>query len=223
MTEPTPTNKNEWIGVVMLIGFLLIAGMIVAAACIGYVFSVTNANTQTPSVITPIPTQTPVSIITVPPTITFKVLKSNAAQAYSSNLLDREFNVLTTNGDIIVFPDYYTWDIMVPQQSYTCGITSEPTVYGRKVYTVSGCNLYGYTNYVQPVYYYTEYNTRPYNGDRYYYTYYHNNNQQNEEDYKYYHYRNEYWQCRYGTCDKLTVNRIPSFVDIYEMKPPFFT
>jgi hypothetical protein len=237
-----PPHNDHTLKLIVVGGLVVIAILIVAACLIisindssykleqqketaAATVSVIPASTPTP---TPTPTAVP-AVISYTTPITFTVLKASAAQINAVNDLDRMYTVLTTDGTILIFSDYYSWDAMIPQQSYTCTITSAPTAYGRTAYTVSSCYPYKYQNYVQVIY----------NDDNTYYPYdkyhYYNRNTgeyQDEVDYYkdndihgnhyvFYHYNKQYWRCAAGTCDSIGIGSVPAYETINEATPPF--
>lgn len=158
--------------------------------------------------------------VSIPSTISFTVMKTNAAQPNSVNGLDREYSVLTTNGDILVLPNYYSWDDLYPRRSYTCDVESELTDYGRKVYSVSGCKQYSYQNYYNQYYDRYYYNNNDYN-PQYPNDWYHDydRNTGKYKNWDYYHYAKHYWKCIGEMCTEISLSEIPSYITIHEENP----
>lgn len=224
MTDNTPNNT---VPVLLLGGFvialLIILGIVGIIFIRGYTFVkqeiIQPASTPTPQII---------YVKETPSDITFTVSKANAAQPNAVNPIDREYTVLTTDGDILVLSSYYSWDDLELQHSYTCDVVDTLSNYGRDVYSVKSCNGYRY-----PIVYHDNY------GDYYdgYYPYddhhYYNRNDGTYNDkydmddwsrdvYKYFHYKGQYWECTGKICNKISVTKIPSYVTIYETIPPAF-
>jgi hypothetical protein len=238
------TGTNDTI-TIMVVGACIIAALIVLSTVCYLLatggihmpqsqFTVTPTPTPIP---TPVPTPEPI-VVTAPSTLTFTVLKASAAQLNAVNEIDRHYTILTTDGAVLIMPDYYSWDGLMPQQSYTCDVNGAPQGYGRTVYTVNGCNVYKYPNYIQvitPIHQYNDYNrydyydcydrnTGKYNrwcgyddttdNDRPYHDW-------DGNTYTFYHYRGLYWRCASGTCESITLSRVPAYVTILEAAPPF--
>jgi hypothetical protein len=235
MTE----TKNEPVKLSTIIMLLTILFLFGLSVIFGYVIithwdqPIQQTQVQT-QVQTPVQTQT----YSTPFLIKFNVLKASAAQPNSINQLDKEYSVLTTNGDIIIFSDYYSWDEMIPQQSYTCTIADTLTGSGRTVYSVTGCKIYNpylddniqvlygnsrsdYVDYRDiGVNYYTDYYNRNYD-QNYDYDQNLNNYDHNTRFHKYYHYGHQYWDCNRGMCTSIALFDIPNDIDILESTPPF--
>ena len=95
---------------------------------------------QTPAQIvapapTPVPTPTPALL---PGSVTFTVLQANQALYNAPDLLSREYSVYTTDGRIMVLPDFYSWNDLYPNYAYTCVVTGTQSGYGT-IYTVNNC------------------------------------------------------------------------------------
>lgn len=221
--------KSKELFEITLVGVvvILLAAMISIAGCTISIetpygdIETVQVTTQTP---TPFPTVTPTPTpIYKPSTIMFTVLKANAASPNSGNQLDRYYSVLTTDGDILVFTDFYRWDEMIPQQTYNCNIVNSLSGYGRTVYSVTNCEIYKYSYRAQVL--------EPTTFYRYNYTHYYDphtgryylRDWNDDLTYSYYHYYNQYWECFNGYyCDTITLSQIPAYVTIYESPPPIY-
>jgi hypothetical protein len=108
--------------------------------------------------VTPAPTPTPAPVMpTYPSVVTFTVLSTTTSTGY--------YQVLTTAGQILILPDYTTWDYVRPQYTYTANVVgmSGSAYYINNVVLISH-PVYRY-RYPQeyPVYY--EWNNRYYQYD----------------------------------------------------------
>lgn len=231
----TETNN---VGKTILITGCVIGGLILLTTLCILALNSDNSQPSVQQVVTPTPTPAvsqvqPVYAEQVPSTLSFTALKANAAQANAVNPLDREYSVLTTNGDILVFSSYYSWDYIIPQQSYTCRVANAMTGYGRNVYAVTDCNVYRYPQYV-PLQYPNDYSHYYDRNTGVYHEYYvshdilyiggnkYLNNMDNwyHNTHEYYHHDGEYWGCSDGICMKFTLTTLPSYVTIREEAPP---
>lgn len=225
---------NDTIKAILVAGAVLFVLIITATVCIiqingnGFNKQAVVQPTPTP---TPVPTQQPVTIVNaITSPMTFTVLKSSAAQSGSSNPLDREYSVLTTDGDVMVLPNYYSWDELIPEQSYTCTVSNVLSNYGRNVYSVSNCKLYTYSRIVQ-IYPDASDNMNRYDcydhvsGKFNRWCGYVEDYNENEwytwdgDPYVFYYYNNKYWRCAAGDCEIVNRNRVPYWAHVYDEKP----
>lgn len=149
--------------------------------------------------------------ISYPSVLTFTVLSTTTSLG--------RYQVLTTNGNILYFNDYTTWNEMRPRSTYTATLVgTEGSAY--QVGTVvlisnpydyySGNYYYGSGNY-----YYDSY-------DNYYGYDYHNNDYYYNRPTNYptyWHYNGRYYQCDKTYCDPMNRKQMIGET-VYEGRPP---
>lgn len=224
---------NDTIKAILVAGVVIFILIITATVCIMQINGSLDKQTvvQVTTTPTPVPTQQPVTIVnTVTSPTTFTVLKASAAQNGASNPLDQEYSVLTTDGDVMVLPNYYSWDELIPEQSYTCTVSNVLTSYGRNVYSVSNCKLYTYSRIVQ-IYpdsndMINRYDCYDHISGKYNrwcgYVDEYNQNEWYDWDgnpYIFYYYNNKYWRCAAGDCEVVNRNSVPYYAHVYDEKP----
>jgi hypothetical protein len=138
------TQKN------IVITMCLIGACIMFFAC-GWITGNQNCiakqELQSNPIVTPTPTPAPTPSNTV---ITFTVL--------SCTVSNGQYQVITTDGRSVIFPDYDSWNNLIPQGVYIADST-----FANGNYYVKEANLLSYSNYHRPYvvgrddYYYREY------------------------------------------------------------------
>jgi hypothetical protein len=119
----------------VVIYFFAIVGVI-AVGCVVAIYlmdHVTQAHPAEP-VVAPaavVPTPVPATTPSYPSVIEFTVLSTTVAYGH--------YEALTTDGDILYFADYTTWNRMFPHGTYTATITGEET---NGAYDVGTVNAY---------------------------------------------------------------------------------
>lgn len=168
---------------------LIIIGIVVLSLMGGlFVYSAGFASgyktSPVPAVVTPAPVQTQI-IPNYPSVLTFTVLSSTSSTG--------RYQVLTTAGNILYFNDYYLWNSMQLQATYTATITG----YDGIAYYVGTANL------IRSPYYYP-YRPYPYGRDRH----------------RHYYWHDRYYECNQYTCDLTNANNVVGEEITYE-EPPF--
>ena len=207
-------SQNITIPTLLVGGFVIALLIILVIVGIIFIEGYTFVKNDIVEPIVTTPTPQIIYVENIPSTISFTVMKANAAQPNSVNGLDREYSVLTTDGDILVLANYYSWDALELRQSYTCNVGSALTNYGRQVYSVSGCYAYRYINYYQN---YDNTNDHWYN-DKYHD--YNRNTGKYNDHIEYYYYNKQYWRCvDDGNCKSVNRDSIPDYVTIHYQNP----
>ena len=224
VSPPKPVSKlTENLVLVVVTGIMICVIIGVFAYSVSHIVNNPTQQVQvvqqsTPvQTVTPAPTPVPTPTLTpLPGSVTFTVLQANQAQYNAPDLLSREYSVYTTDGRIMVLPDFYSWDSLYPNYAYTCVVTGTQSGYGT-IYTVNNCIEIPTVNPVVIL-----------SPDNYYYGYdYYRNHivDYDSEGYTYYHNGDNYFRCnRYGdTCSNTDTHRIPVYVSIHESYPPHYT
>lgn len=146
-------------------------------------------------------TSNQVTTIAYPSVLTFTALTTTTSTG--------RYQVTTTNGNILYFPDYYTWNQIEPRGTYTATLVGmEGSAYqvGTVIMISSPYNYYGdsYGNsYYNNGYYNDEYHGRSIIQDTL----------------TYWHYGNRYYQCDRSYCDELATKQIRGET-VYDGRPP---
>lgn len=164
---------------------LAIIGLIIMVLIASqFIFSMGYLNgvkVVSPVVVTPSPAVS--NTINYPSVLTFTVLSATTSTG--------RYQVLTTAGNILYFNDYYLWNSMYPQSTYTATLTG----YDGVAYYVGTATLIRSNYYYQ--YPYHQYNY----------------------DLRYYHWYGKYYQCDMYTCDPMQRKQVVG-EDIIEAEPP---
>ena len=172
---------------VAIVGVIVLALICIGLGIYGAGHSAGLSETKTTeiaAIATPVPTVV-ATASPYPPAITFTVLSTTTSSGH--------YQVLTTTGQILYCNNYYSWNGIEPQDSYTATVTGTDG----SAYLISNpvmiAQHYSYTNY----------------RDSYY------------DSVRYYNYNGQYWQCDGNLCDLVSWKQTRGERIIYG-KPPTY-
>ena len=180
-------TTNQW-------KLLTIIAFCMLVITVAYAFGLATGSQNTAAPASPT-TSAQITTPTYPTVLTFTVLSTTTAYGH--------YQITTTTGQILYFNDYYIWDTIKPQNTYTATITG-----------MDG-DAYLITSIVLVAYHYD----RVYYSNGYYDDYYRVVDRYDSEYPKYYYYEGSWYQWDGENLDKITHKQAMGERIIYA-KPP---
>ncbi len=134
--------------------FVVIASIVIIISGVKFCYGVGYTDgVSSISVVTPTPTVTASQATVAPTTIVFTPISTSMSPSYS---------VFTTTGQTLICTNYYDWNGIVPQNTYTATISGNVIT---NIVLISSANR-NYNRYDYPWYYYYGGNFYQYDGRR---------------------------------------------------------